>query len=495
MVTTQSGVGFDAGRDRWSYVDGLSSVSLDFTSLEKCSQAWVNTAKKVFTWYAARSSPDHLLNLFSRLVHFTRHLGQGPATLFELQAIDLLNYKDALKDSTAWYLGTLVGFFKKWYALGYPGISSDAVLFMKQFRNKGNRKGEAVLTQDPLEGPFTYLELESIQAALNNAYAEQRIDIGKYLLVWLYILLGQRPVQYAALKVCDVGCTRSEQGSESFSLQVPRAKMRETNPRAFFTERIITPQIGTLLFDYVKQVAASFDGILPDSLKAPLFPCGTKKAWAPGFEFHRSARSVSVELQETVEKFALTSERTGKLLHITALRFRRTLGTRAAEEGHSPLIIAQLLDHTDTQNVGVYTASTPAIIERIDRAVALQMAPLAQAFAGVLVGSEIQATRGHDPSSRIVDLRIDRSGKPMGSCGQHGFCSFNAPIACYTCRNFEPWLDAPHEAVLECLLEKRDALLTSTDKRMASVNDRTILAVAQVIQLCEQRRAEVMEDI
>jgi hypothetical protein len=179
------------------------------------------------------------------------------------------------------------------------------------------------------------------------------------------------------------------------------------------------------------------------------------------------------------------SERTGERVNITPLRFRRTLATRAAEEGHGPLVIARLLDHADTQNVGVYSASSPAIIERIDRAVAMQMAPIAQAFAGVLIQDESQASRGSDPSSRIIDLRIDRGGKTMGSCGQHGFCGFNAPIACYTCRNFEPWLDGPHDAVLGHLIAKREGLLKTSDKRIAALNDRTILAVAQVIRLCE----------
>ena len=105
-------------------------------------------------------------------------------------------------------------------------------------------------------------------------------------------------------------------------------------------------------------------------------------------------------------------------------------------------------------------------------------------FAGVLIRREVDATRGYDPASRIVDLRIDRSGAPMGSCGTHSFCGFSAPIACYTCKSFQPWLDGPHEAVLSHLLDRRQVLLDTTDKRVASINDRTILAVAEVIRQC-----------
>jgi hypothetical protein len=207
-----------------------------------------------------------------------------------------------------------------------------------------------------------------------------------------------------------------------------------------------------------------------------------------GFEYHHTAHSVGKWLIGTLDRLAVPSERTGGAVHITPVRFRRTIGTRAAAEGHGEFVIAELLDHSCTKNVGVYVQATPAIVERIDRAIALRMAPLAQAFAGVLIKDESEATRGADPTSRIVDPRIDRSMKPMGSCGQHGFCGLSAPIACYTCKNFQPWLDGPHEAVLAHLLVKREQLLATTDARIASVNDRTILAVAEVTRRCEEAR-------
>lgn len=184
----------------------------------------------------------------------------------------------------------------------------------------------------------------------------------------------------------------------------------------------------------------------------------------------------------------MASERTGKPIHITPTRFRRTIGTRAAIEGHGELVIAELLDHDDTQNVGVYVQATPEIVERIDQAIALQMAPLAQAFAGVLISTEVDAERGSDPTSRIVSPQCTKGFTPVGNCGKHGFCGFMAPIACYTCRNFQAWLDGPHEAVLNHLVAERERLMANTDARIASVNDRTILAVAQVVNQCREAK-------
>jgi hypothetical protein len=123
------------------------------------------------------------------------------------------------------------------------------------------------------------------------------------------------------------------------------------------------------------------------------------------------------------------------------------------------------------------------------------MAPLAQAFAGKLIRDESEATRGSDPLSRITDLRIDQTGHAMGSCGQNSYCGFSAPVACYTCACFEPWVDGPHEAVLQFLLDKREKLLTITDQRIASVNDRTVLAVAEVVRLCDEYQNKKLESL
>ncbi len=136
----------------------------------------------------------------------------------------------------------------------------------------------------------------------------------------------------------------------------------------------------------------------------------------------------------------------------------------------------------------VYVEAIPDIAARIDRAMASEMAPLAQAFAGTLIKDESEAVRGADPASRIVDARLDRSGTPLGSCGQYSFCGFSAPLACYTCQHFQPWLDGPHESVRDYLLKRRAHLLETTSAQIAQINDRRLLAVEQVIQLCAQAK-------
>jgi hypothetical protein len=230
------------------------------------------------------------------------------------------------------------------------------------------------------------------------------------------------------------------------------------------------------------RVRASFEGQMDDTSQAPMFPDRRGKLRDGQFSGHLTAGQMGDVIERAGRKVNAFSERTGLALRVTPTRLRRTVGTRAAEEGHGELIVAEILDHTNVASARYYVEAVPSIISRIDAAVAKTMAPLARAFQGK--SPERYDAEKHDASSLILDLRLDQSGKPMGQCVGTGSCSFLAPVSCYTCRSFRPWLDGPHQAVLDDLIARRDQQLSRNGLRMASVNDRALVAVAEVIQIC-----------
>lgn len=180
-------------------------------------------------------------------------------------------------------------------------------------------------------------------------------------------------------------------------------------------------------------------------------------------------------------KLGVISPRTGAPLHITCRRFRYTLATRLVREGASQRQVAELLDHSDLQSVQCYFDLKSDIVESLDKATTMTLAPVAQAFLGHLVRSEADANRGSNPSSRIYAKRAGEVA-PVGTCGSMSFCGLYAPIACYTCVKFQPWVEAPHEEVLEALLAERTRRQDQgLDARMVGINDDTILAVADVV--------------
>jgi hypothetical protein len=113
------------------------------------------------------------------------------------------------------------------------------------------------------------------------------------------------------------------------------------------------------------------------------------------------------------------------------------------------------------------------------------LARYASAFAGKLVEDEDEANAENTGAARIPCREKDCD---VGSCGSNSFCQDYAPIACYLCPKFRPWAHAPHHLILEWLVEERERLKADTngDMQIVSINDRAILAVCQVIQLCRE---------
>ncbi|GAB1614858.1 site-specific integrase [Pseudomonas sp. NGC7] len=494
-VRTLSGAVFDPSANRWTFHDGLQPISVNFGRLSGCAtDELIAAAKFPLIWYAENAQAVTIVNLFDNLRRLLESVSAAQGQpVGVIDAPLLASFRASLTWETEWRLGSLSAFFKKWDSLGVPGLTKAAIRLLKSLRLKGNPKGTSVLTMDPLKGPLTDIERSATQAALNDAFAAKTIELDDFLLAWLCLQLGQRNIQYAMLKVGDVREIVKADGAIEYVLRVPRVKQgRAGARREHFKDRLIIPSIGKMLKRYADSVYDRFgrEGKFSGALsQVPLFPqrMPTKKI-RPGFHHHTSPEEIGNRIKSVFKALRVYSERTGEPIKITSKRLRHTVATSAAREGHGELIIAELLDHTDTQNVGIYVKSTPEIIERIDRAVALRMAPLAHAFAGVVIISESAAIRGHDPTSRIVDPRFGEAMKPMGNCGRDGPCGFMAPIACYTCRSFQAWVDGPHDALLEYLLLERERLSAEADGRIAAVNDRTILAVAEVVQLARERR-------
>lgn len=453
---------------------------------------------RTLAFYASNLSASHTLNIIMRFQHMLRET--------EAEAITdtiLVNYRSMLSPATEWYLATLRGFLRTWHELGYPGITKEVIRLLDGWSLKGNRKGDAVKRMDPREGPLTDHELKAVNEGAVRAYEKSLITIAELAMTLVISHTGRRPIQISLLRVVDVLCGKNEKGEPFYVLNVPRAKQRSSSFRTNFKPFAISLELWAILSAQARNAIAlvekrlRFDLQEDDRQQIPLFPdLGVLAAVQSHYQFrqllaidklHIPAAKITDTLHYVIENSDIRSERTGELLHINARRFRYTTGTRAAREGFGELVIAELLDHSDSQNAGVYIKNIPEHVKKLDEAVGFQLAPYAQAFVGVLVDSERDAHRGNDPTSRIRT----EMGQGVGTCGEHGFCGANVPIPCYTCMHFQPWLDGPHEDVYQGLFNERERVKEITgDIQIAAVLDRSIIAVADVIMRCAKRRRE-----
>ena len=487
---TKSGVAFNPNEDLWVWSDGPFRVHMDFRKLGLPTQIPTDSVKRTLMVFAKSYSPSYLINLFQALVHFLARRG-GTENLLAISAVEVSNYSSSLQEKEKWRLGVLNILLQKWMALGHPGVESGCIDYLGEFRKPGNEKGAAVRKRDPVHGPFSEAEYTTLYKAVDAAYGRGDLPRWVALLTRLLFACGGRISQYASLKVMDF-----RENGDGFSLNLPQAKTRKINTRVLLKSFDISPQTGQLLMEYIGDLRE--DGFDEQS---PLFPesvvmaLGHREQRRPDDDlfFGHCDRSVlSRTFSSILGDIAPPTERLYfQPIPITPQRFRYTFGTRMAEEGASKVVIADRLGHADLQNVDVYFEASPKIVENIDKAMGASLAPLSRAFMGKVVEGEEQSTQKGAVGSRIIDFRT--STKPLGSCAACGKgCSFNKPIACYTCFRFEPWLDAPHEKVLSRLEADRETW--SNDERLAAINDDAICAVREVIAECtmahKQRQGE-----
>lgn len=462
---------------RWTFRSEGQTFSFNFDLAPASAGPLVASWKRALAWYLQNRSAHHAKSAFERVLHLFRFLeAEGAVAITEITPTDILNYRGCLPPKREWYLATLSGVLCRWSDLGYSGVSAETVRLLRDLRLSGNAKGEAVRTSDPLEGPLTDIEFAALMTALSDGLAAEEVSEEDFLIVWLAACLGLRPLQISQLKITDLHEPRAADGKQ-WLLDVPRLKQAGSGARALIRTRPITSTVGAMLQRQAARVQGRFN---KREQGLPLFPAARAARWLAGYEWHRTATSIRLAIKSVAERLRVFSERTGEPLSITPQRLRRSFGTRAASEGLGEYEVADLLDHSDTQNAKVYVEATPEIIDRLDKALAFKLAPLAQAFTGHFASAEELRTAAGGI------LRAGAQAPPLGACGQHSFCGFAAPVACYTCRQFRPWRDGPHAAVLEKLILERERLQATTDPRIAAVNDRTILAVAEVVRLCEE---------
>lgn len=198
---TRGGFKFSINSSVWVIVDPHTKRIFDFTEFEVlASDNWIFSLKRVLVWYLESRSLEHSFNLYSRTLAFLRFLRSSKNVMVSvISDLDVLNYRGSLEKEHIWYVGVLAGLFFKWFELGYAGVSREAVSLLKTIRNPGNMKGEAVLTQDAINGPFTSLELDAITTELRNGHFAGEISTRSYLLALLFMTLGLRPSQVSLL--------------------------------------------------------------------------------------------------------------------------------------------------------------------------------------------------------------------------------------------------------------------------------------------------------
>lgn len=475
---SRSGIKFYPKEDVWIWFDGVNKIHLNFPELNLQNDL-LNSLKASLYVIATTQSPVYVRNLFEVFKNYWRVVGEIPGAENGISVALLSKFEASLSSKSKYRLGTLAALLNRWNSLELPGLERDCIAYLNSKTIGGNVKGEFVRNRDPLNGPFTESEYIAIYKAVDAAWLRKEIPLWLYVLNRIIFASGGRTSQYASLKIKDFKFE-----GDLCIMSLPQVKKRNTNAREELRDFPLSPQTALIVREYIDylysiQLSAE-DAFLPECLITEKADSSSRSE-GDLFNGHCQKHNLSIKFTKLMSKISPPSERLEfSPTPINIRRYRYTYGTRLVEEGVSELILADRLGHTDNQHTTVYYEASPKVVENIDLALNQYLAPLADAFKGRIIKNEADSTHKGALGSRIIDFKASK--RPIASCAGVS-CSFNKPVACYTCSNFEPWLDGPHQEVLDRLLKERELL--KNDERISKINDAAIIAVRQVIANCE----------
>lgn len=429
-------------------------------------------------------------------------------------------------------------FFLHWQERYSAAISQEALCLLND--TAAHRNGPPnVLSDDPEKSWLTDEEYEGLLRAIWDNYDSGASSTQVTLIRLLSMQYARRPLQIAYLKIGDV---RESNGSDSQGLTgriVDFPGVKDVTAETDFRDSKFEPHpLADHLWDLCQiqrcEVRALYEHTLGFALtddqlkKLPLF-CSEVRLEASrqlieghyqldllenldSKLFHLQKARISKILTwsdnapncfYSAEKRLRTlrpkppfSPRTGQVMVVTATRMRHSRARQLARQGMPKHILSHWLGHTSERSLDAYYNDPAEHARQLDEAMAPVLTPLAMAFAGTLIDSEDHATRANDPTSKLEFARTGEL-KSVGRCGKHSFCATTSvPIPCYRCKYFEPLVDAPHQEVLEALVQRQAAeeqmlKIGGTRNLLMPIDlSSDIRAVENCIAHCYARKAE-----
>jgi len=495
IVIDRAGRPVDVSGSIWRLNEPTRTLSLNFGLLQIGDGSILDAFRNYIVFKIRTKSPAHVDNCFDAC----RLLLDTAAAQEAAEHNTVLSYR-AFSEALAvlgkagkWRLHDGRHFYRWARRQRFEPFCPKVEKRMRSIVLGGNEKGHAVRSQDPDKGPIPTPVIAQLMASLKAVRLEGSMPVKEQAAIVLAFATGSNSGQYASMRDEDVTPLVADGVVTSYIVKIPRHKKRDALSRTQFRRRKLNTFLGGIVYELVTANRAT-EGY-EDRASKPLFrrgpgPAPIRGNLEPEWDLHLTSAGFTALLKRAVDRLQV-KDIDGRALHTNVRRFRYTHATRMKNNGASQEAIADALDHSDLQHVSVYWDVGSDIVEHLDRALAMSLAPRAQAFAGI-VKNEESAVRGNEKGSRryLADPATKRV-EPVGTCGSFSFCNITAPYACYTCVRFQAWSDGPHEEVLAQLLHSREKRFAQgLDLKIVGIEDALIVAVAGVILRIEQERCE-----
>ena len=493
------GVLFTPSEPMWN-PDKAYSLKVNWHSAIVCVpfywQPWLHAALAYLMAELAQSSLRILVSVLSRAAQ---------AGLDPLNKDHLIDLRERFNSNE---FSSLLNFMVFWHTCESLELRPllNLIDAYRDLPRKKASNSDPILSLDPEKGPLTQKEQNALHQWLHEQFCHKNLDAEQYLFVRLFMVYGQRSVQFRMIVFDDfIECEQGykirlfwakqkdndggfREKSETFNLDkdlykiisaykaIVLTRLKQEYPNRADWDKAIknVPVFRRKLLDKNDFSNQNSLPVLVDILdhkaleEAPHAMChipeGSTRHW--------------LKCMEDMPGFPI-SERTHQTLKISrAHRFRYTLGTDLSNAGYDEWTIARALMHKDTQSVRKYRQVSAELMAMIDDKMSDSLALVINAFNGTIIKDRASAKNGNREERQIEDLAV---------CGADAICHLDAPFSCYACSKFQPLLDADHNSALERMTRFREQII-DIDKTTGVILDRAILACRKVIIECNRQR-------
>jgi hypothetical protein len=323
---------------------------------------------------------------------------------------------------------------------GFPFFDDDFFdLYLDVLRfGSDDGKGKDVIMNLPNRGPLTLKEQGIFRDAMKSVHIANLTIAELQGMVALKIgqVLGARDIQVIKLKFRDIAI--NEDGTPF--MNIPRAKQRGYKRNNQYKKRPITKS----LFELITLLKQRYESSLGEQIEGgwPLICNLTARSGKP--------RNINAS-RHIFQGRRLAFENVLSLgFKVTNRRLRKTFCTQLIAKGTPLKVVAELMDHTDLQQLEVYYRHTHHIAKKLNDVLKLEAKDIIDAFAGKVVSSEAVSQAGQQIFAPMKDQKLHL----IGSCASKTPCSLNPPLSCYGCASLEAFDDVDHKSVVESFVSE-----------------------------------------
>ena len=231
-------------------------------------------------------------------------------------------------------------------------------------------KGKDVIMELPNRGPLTLREQHLFREAMASIDTERLsiVELQGMVALKLGQVLGARNIQVVKLTFGNIGT--GENGAPFINL--PRAKQRGHRRNNQVKKRPITKS----LFELIELLKARYSDLLKEKVKSeqPIL-CNLSNT---------NHKITSLRLRPPVffKRILSIEERLNLGFKVTNRRLRKTFCTQLIAKGTPLKVVAELMDHTDLQQLEVYYRHTHHVAKKLDDVLQSEAKDIIDAFCG-----------------------------------------------------------------------------------------------------------------